>query len=375
LRGVPVTSLTSGSSVDELVGVADESRLFRLPLTNANGTAAARAPVWIDLSQVSVSGLPEKVNLIRFALDLHVGQGFLPQPWSLLINDYGGIAMALLSVTGLLFWWLPRHWRGQKPKGQLKTRQKLLRWLYRGHAPVVGVLAIVPILYLSATGIAVDHITFLLAPERKVEVARTALPPLYDYRNLNHEVSAVVAYPDAPDRYLIASRFGPLETSDGGKTWAVDRTLAQSAGTDAGRTNLFRRGDRVFVGIGSVGQYVKRDGEDRWTEIRLDGPKLAISDARERDGRWYLKNSRTIYTGSLDLDPAAPPEKPATGMFVDSKIPFPPLTGTTVFLFLADIHTGNIIHTEWKWVNDLVAFMAIVLALSGPILWWRRKWA
>jgi hypothetical protein len=48
--------------------------------------------------------------------------------------------------------------------------------------------------------------------------------------------------------------------------------------------------------------------------------------------------------------------------------------GTTFFLFLADIHTGNIISTQWKWVNNLVALMAIFLAISGPIIWWRRKW-
>jgi hypothetical protein len=366
LRGLRITALTPGAAPGTLVGLADDSRIF--------AWTPQGAPTWTDLADVAVDGLPERVGLFRFALDLHVGQGFLPQPWSTLINDYGGIALALLSATGLLFWWLPRRWRGHKPQGALNRRRELLRWLYRGHGPTVGVLAIVPILYVSITGIAADHIADLLGPRTNVAVPRAALPPLYRYADLTHEVSAVVAFPGEPERLLVASRFGPLESRDGGRTWSRDRSLGESGGTDAGRTALFRREDRVFVGIGGVGQFTRRDGESRWTELRLDGPRLAITDAARRGEDWFVKNSRAIYRGRLDPDPAAPAERPATMPFVDSGIAFPALAGTTAFLLLADIHSGNFIHSQWRWVNDIVAALAIVLAISGPILWWRRKW-
>ena len=356
LRGQQITSLTAGSAPDELAGVVNESRLFRL------NAAAPGNVTWTDLSNVEVSGLPDSVLLNRFALELHVGVGFLPQPWSTIVNDYGGIAIAILSLTGLFFWWLPRRWRGHSPKGELKSRQKILRWLYRGHGPVIGLLAIVPILYVSVTGIMVDHIQELIDYSKDVHLSRDMLPPLYQYKNLSHEISDIVAFPDDPAHMIAASRFGILESRDGGKFWAVDKQLPESLGSDGGRFNVFRVGEMIFLGVGSIGQFYRHQDSNSWTQLKVDGPPLAITSASQRDGTWYIKNSRAIYAGSLD------------GTFTDTKIAYPPLTGTTFFLFLADIHTGNLISTHWRWVNDLVALLAIALVLSGPVLWWRRKW-
>jgi len=365
LQGRHVTRLTEGATPTELVGLDDESDLFRLTLDAGDGGLRAGDVQWIDLSNVEVSGLPAGVDWIRFALDLHVGRGLLPQPWSTLINDYGGIALVVLSLTGLLSWSLKRRWRHNKPSGQLRARREMIRWLFRGHAPVFGILAIFPILYVSLTAFAVDHITeFMSLPDRTM-LPRDRLPPIYAYRDLSGELSGVAAFPGEPQRYAVASRFGVLLTTDGGAHWAVDRSLPQrSDGTDAGRVNLFRSGSNVFVGIGGTGQFVKPDGAESWTEIKLDGPTLAITDAARMGDVWYLKNSRAIYRGDL-----AGPES-----LTDSKIPFPPLTGTPFFLFMADVHTGNVFSGAWRWVNDAVAAVAIFLALSGLVLWWRRKW-
>lgn len=365
LQGRHVTSLTQGATTDELVGLADESDLFRLPIKTGDSRLQAGDVQWIDLSNVEVSGLPPSVDWVRFALDLHVGQGLLPQPWSVLINDFGGIALVILSVTGVLSWSLKRSWRGKKPNGQLRARRETMRWLFRGHAPLIGLFALFPILYVSVTAFAVDHITEFMSLPARTMLPRERLPPIYAYRNLSGELSGVVGFPGEPQRFAVASRFGVLVTTDGGRRWAVDRALPQrSDGTDAGRVNLFRAGSHVFVGMGGTGQFVKADGTDDWTEIKLDGPKLAITDATRIGETWHLKNSRAIYRGDL-----ATPQP-----FIDAKIPFPPLTGTPFFLFMADVHTGNVFTGAWRWVNDVVAAIAIFLALSGLVLWWRRKW-
>ncbi|MDX2222510.1 MAG: PepSY-associated TM helix domain-containing protein [Rhodospirillaceae bacterium] len=357
LAGQHVTALSPGSRPGELIGAVDEGRIFRLD------TATPDAIAWTDVHDVVVTGLPDTVPLNRFTLDLHVGRGFLPGEWSLIVNDYGGIAILVLSLTGILFWWLPRKWRHEKPKGKLKARQKALRWIYRGHAPVIGLLAVVPILYVSITGIMVDHIQTLITYGKDVKLPRAALPPLYDYANLEGEVSDVVAVPGEPARIQVASRFGILDSADGGQTWAMDRSLPLAGDDDGSRYNLFRVGDRVFVGIGNYGQYSRRDGETAWTELALNGPKLAITSATVQGNTWYLKNSRAIYAGRLGAT------------FEDSAIAYPPVTGTTWFLFLADIHTGHIFRIDWSWINDIVAVLAIALTLTGPVLWWRRKWA
>jgi hypothetical protein len=356
LEGEMVSSLSPGSTASELVGIAHHGEIFRVDVN------APEDVTWVDLSDVQVSNLPDTVPLNRFVLDLHVGEGLLPQPWSILINDYGGIAMGILGLTGLLFWYLPRRWRGEKPKGTLKRRQKILRWLYRGHGPVIGVLAIVPILYLSFTGILVDHIFWLIDYGKTVPLQRENLPPIYQFKTLNGEIKHVVAYPGEPERYSVATRFGVLNSSDGGRTWVGDDSLPATLGTDAGNVNLFREGEYVFVGVGSKGNGYRKIGEDAWTFVEMPADHLAITDAARRDDIWYLKNSRMISTGTLE------------GGFTPSGVAYPPVEGTTVYLFLADIHTGNIIHGEWVWVNDLVAILAIILVITGPIAWWRRKW-
>lgn len=356
LAGHHVTSLTRGSTGDEIAGVIDDSRLFRLKL------GQPELPTLTALDHIQVSGLPEHVPINRFALDLHVGRGFLPGAWSTIINDYGGIALVILSLTGFFFWWLPRKWRHEKPAGQLKFRQRALRWLYRGHGPVIGLLALIPILYVSVTGIMVAHIQGLIDLGKTVRLDREALPPIYDYRNLEGEISDVITFADDRDRMLVASRFGILETRDGGANWVVDRSLPLGGDDDGSRYNLFRVDDHVFVGIGNAGQFVRRDGETAWTELAINGPKLAITSATRQGDDWLVKNSRAIYRGQIGA------------AFEDSQIAYPPISGTTIFLFLADIHTGHVFRFEFKWINDIVAALAIILALSGPIIWWKRKW-
>jgi len=358
LRGHDITSLTEGSEPNELVGNEHYGRIFRL------NTQSPTQVSWTNVDDVHVSGLPETLSLPTFTLDLHVGTGTLPQPWSQIINDYSGISIFVLSVTGLFFWWLPRRWREQSPKGHLKTRQKILRWLYRGHAPVIGILAIVPILYVSITGMMVDHIDVLLEHSRDIELPREALPPIYDFKSLIGEVNDVIAYPGAAEKFTIATRLGVFNSNDGGKNWIAERSVGEGDGTDASNVNLIRRGDTVFIGAGSIGQFYRRDSEDRFTALKVNGPKLAVTDVTQRGETWFIKMSRSIYaSNSLE------------GTFEDTKIAYPPITGTTAFLFLADIHTGNIIHGQWKWVNNIVAVLAIFLTISGPVLWWRRKWA
>jgi hypothetical protein len=35
---------------------------------------------------------------------------------------------------------------------------------------------------------------------------------------------------------------------------------------------------------------------------------------------------------------------------------------------------GTIFWSEWKWVNDVFAVLAVFLSVTGLIRWWRQKW-
>ena len=356
LAGHHITSLSQGSTEDELVALVDHRHIVRLSIQDPTETS------WIALDRVSVSGLPDTVALNRFVMELHFGKGFLSQPWSIVISDYAGIAMAILGMTGLLFWWLPRRWRATGPRGRLKRRQRILRWLFRSHGPVIGLLAVIPILYLSISGVMVDHVRTLIEVGKDIPLTRVLLPPIYQYDSLVGEVSHVIAYPGEPQRFSVATRLGVLDSVDGGKTWHADPSVPVTLGTDAGSITLFREQDIVFMGVGSIGNAYRRPDESAWTFMDVPGFQLAITDAVRHGDTWYLKNSRAIFEGTLEDG------------FEPTDIAYPPITGTSWFLFMADIHTGNIIHGEFTWVNDLVAILAIILTITGPVAWWKRKW-
>ena len=354
LAGLHIHSLGHGSIPGELVGAVDHSRIFRI-----NGEQVT----WLSLDDVRVENLPDSIDLTRIAFDMHFGYGILPKPYGIWVQDYGGVAMAVLAFTGLLFWYLPRRWRGKKPKGSLKHRNLVLRWMYRGHGPVIGLLAVVPILYLSLSALPLNHVYDFLEWGEGKTVPRDRLPWAYQFQSLTGEIRDVVAYEDAPDRLSISTRMGILETQDAGKNWTRNTEVGVTGdGSDATNVQLFRNNDKLFMGFGG--------GRSAWQDLTtgqwypIQGPSLAIwSATQDVTGAWYVKTSRAIYKGSL------------TDGFEATDIPFPPLNDTTMYLAIADLHTGHMISDKhFKWVNDLACLLAISLVITGPIAWWRRRW-
>jgi hypothetical protein len=51
------------------------------------------------------------VQLNRFVRELHFGKGVVGSLTSLVMNDIGGLGMFILSLTGLLYWGLPKWWK------------------------------------------------------------------------------------------------------------------------------------------------------------------------------------------------------------------------------------------------------------------------
>ena len=85
----------------------------------------------------------ETVTLYRFLFDLHFGYGLLSRKWSTWINDFGGIALSVLALTGFLAWYLKRRWRRAGFRlGQIGG--DLFCQPIPNHAPVIGVLGVVP---------------------------------------------------------------------------------------------------------------------------------------------------------------------------------------------------------------------------------------
>ena len=66
---------------------------------------------FIDLDETTIKGLPEHVTMYKFLFDLHFGYGIFSRQFSTWINDFGGIALMILSMTGFLSWYYQRKWR------------------------------------------------------------------------------------------------------------------------------------------------------------------------------------------------------------------------------------------------------------------------
>ena len=346
LQGMRIGSLTSGSHADELIGIVGHERIFRISRSDPSRLT------WLDLNKVNVTGLPRTLSVYDFVFDLHFGYGLFGRTASTLINDFGGLAMAMLAISGFLYWYLPWRWRRRSGPAP-QVRRITHTWIYRTHATLFGLLALIPIVYLSVTGILLDHVTAFGDWSRDAPMERSSLPPVYQYRSLGEELEQVVAYPGQPGRLSISTRLGLLHTNNGGRTWRADSRAGSKGG------NLFRVGDRI-VFSNNTGTHLQRsDGAGDWAPI--DGPATMISDGIFLDSALHLKNSKGFY------------KETPSGQFELTEMKSPRLEGATFYLFVVDIHTGNVIHAQFKWINDLVGALAVLLVLSGPFLWWRWK--
>ncbi len=348
LPGAFINQLTAGSRANEIVGLIGHDQVFRADLGNPAALTYQR------FDDVKVTGLPEHVSLYRFVFDLHFGYGIGSRNVSTWLNDFAGVAFIVLAIGGFLFWWFPRRWRRARHAIDADHKKRVFNWIYRSHAPIIGLLAVLPIAYLSLTAIPMSHTTGFGKWAHDILLPREALTPVYHYRSLRGELDHVIAYPHDPQRLSVGTRFGVLHSFDNGATWQAENALPQARG------NLFRVGEVVF--FSDRGSHFVRPQDDApWAP--LAGLTSGVTHGVQLGDQWVLKNSRGFNLGSL-----------AGGFNVSDIAVMPALPGATLYLFLIEVHVGLIVHPQFKWVNDLVSVFALLLVLTGPVLWWRTKW-
>lgn len=350
LRGSHMTAISPGRSRDELVGVLDRSRLVAIDLETGSATAIAGGTRMI---------VPDRqAELYRVVMDIHFGRALLPGQWGIALNDLGGVAMAALSLSGLAYWWATR--RGRRRGLSMAAQRATIRWSFRLHAPVIGLLGALPILYLSLSALPMNHIYGFIDWSKGRTISPSMLPPGYRADTLANEIDGVVAWPDRPGTLSIATRHGIMTRPADNSVWREDLAVPAPPGVTGGK--LFRVGDTVFAGFGGGNNFARSAGEASWR--KLSGPSTAITGA-SFDGPWiYLKNSKSFYRSSI-----------GAAQLNEVNIAFKTaIAGTPLFLFMADLHSGVLFHEQFKWLNDLFSVLAIVLAASGPVIWLRRKW-
>ena len=118
--------------------------------------------------------------------------------------------------------------------------------------------------------------------------------------------------------------------------------------------------DHVFYSNNLRQFFTKKDGDEKWQP--MSGIPTIIYDAEFFDQGLMIKNSRGFFREKENYD------------FEMDEMKHPDLRAATLYLFMIEIHTGNAIHPQFKWISDIFTIMGIIMVITGPILWWRRKW-
>ncbi len=357
LDGQHITSLDLDARPGHLVGIVEKTRLFVIDPENPDSVT------WTRPGEVDIPNLPDKVGMARLMIDMHLGEGFTSGRTSMWWNDYGGVVMIILAITGLLYWLFPKRWKNRERRQKISktVRQQSMKWLYNLHSPVLGVVAVVPIIYLSVTGIYIDHAEWFVTNTKDITMDRDYMPGMYEMTDLTWQLNSLAASPTDPGHLTVMTRMGLIQTKDGGQTWTFDETTPLAAYKKNLIPGHVHRSGLEFVGVHGGPNYTRADGAETWDTI--SSLRMMVMDGTKVGDTWVLKGSRGFSTwrpgeGAQKLD-----------------ISYPPLTGVPFDRFMADLHSGMVFHHQFIWINDAVCILAIYLCITGLIAWWKKKWA
>ncbi len=301
-------------SKNNIVAIIEKHELILLQKNDIK--ILSRSVIEIDSSQ-----LKESIKLSRFVRDLHYGRGLFDGDLSLLINDYGAIAISFLAISGYLIWWLIRK------KSTPKLSRKLIKW----HGDWFTIAATIPLVILAVTGVFLDHTDGLAKFMKSVTVPHAILPPVYG--SLKHDIWSV-DYDD--ETFRIGNRYGIYKSRDL-KTWELDsRGLA---------FRMIRKGDALYVsGMGSAN--------------------------RIYDGNWHLlPKTPHMFRDVIKLDNST--KYFATCGDVVNDVPT--FNDATFYSLMVTLHDGTFFASWWVWINDYASIALIILVITGTIRWYKKK--
>lgn len=345
LAGEHVNSLSAGTDDGPSFALVDRTKILRIDL----GSGA-----YTGLTIERVDGTPSHVTVTRVARELHEGKGTFAKPWGIWINDFGGIALAVLALSGLAMWLISkRRFRSPSLKRNAFTSS------YKLHAPIVGLIAAVPVLYLCLTGLYLNT-GWLEHTGTEAYLKTASLPPAYSQQDLSGELTEIAASPADPQVFWVLGRFGVLQTRDGGRSFSLVESLPRDVGQDGRRFSLLRSESDVYVAVGGVGVFRNSGPKSSWEEIAFAKPPSHLTSITAQGQSTYFKDSGALYVS----DAGAPP--------VETKLKFLRLEGVPMLFFLLDLHLGFTGFGALSYLNDAAALGGLFLAITGVILWLRR---
>lgn len=353
LKGKWISSLSLNEKTKIITGVIDRTEVFNYLIED-------KVVNYIKLEPVNNKFLPKTITLSRFTRDVHYGRGVFEIPLSLLWNDISAIAMIVLPLSGFFFYWLPKRWRRDKERNRKHShryKKQSMRWLFRLHGPTFGLVSAIPFIYLSVTGILLDHGKEFRAWMNSIEISRSWQTPVYNLSSWKGEIYGIVNDLDNSEKFSIGTRLGLFTTTDNGQHWQREKLL----GDKAHFIWTLRRHDKSILIGGMGGPNMVKVANEPWKAVK-DVGHMPSDVTVDDKGNWIWKSrhglkSITRKTGLSNHD-----------------INLPVTNAVPLFYVFDGLHSGILIHSQWKWINDVIAIIAIFLVVTGLIRWWRKKW-
>ena len=348
-----VSALSVNKHTQILTGVINRTKIFKYSLKTKHVK-------FIDIKTIQQQSLPDVISLSRFTRDIHYGRGVFTIPLSLLWNDVSAIAMIVLPLSGFLFYWLPKKWRRDiqhKKKIPPKTKKQSMRWLFRFHGPTFGLISAIPFVYLSLTGILLDHAKELRGWMKSINVTQSWQTPVYHLNSWDGEIVSIVDDAKNSGKFSIGTRLGLFTTDNNGQSWQREKLVGNKSFFV---WSLRRHGEKIFIG-GMGGPNMVKLTHQQWRVVKGVG-HMPSDITLDDNSNWVWKSRHGIMAGNL------------TKGFFPQKILLPVTQYVPWFYIIDGLHSGALIHSQWKWMNDIFAVMAIFLVLTGLMRWWRKKW-
>lgn len=238
-------------------------------------------------------------------------------------------------------------------------------WVRRVHR-WFGLTALVFVLLLSATGIALNH-----SSAWRLDDTYVVWPGL------------LAAYGiEAPDPSASFAGGAHRVTLMGGRLYFDGRELARGIESLAGMVAteqllVAAAGAEVFL-LARSGDLVER------MDVAAALPR-AISAVGLADGRVVVQSGDALFRfdeNLLNLEAASPPDTSSVRWSTSSAVPPDELArledlyrgrGVTLERVLVDLHSGRIFTRFGALLMDLVAVLLITLSVTGLMMWRRRK--
>ncbi|ADN08259.1 PepSY domain-containing protein [Sulfurimonas autotrophica] len=312
LQGEYITALSV--SKKQLVAVLDKEKLVTIDKNNLQISNET-------IVKITKEALKEDIKLSRLVRDLHYGRGLFDGGISLLINDYGALVLAFLSLSGYMIWFLIKR----------KKYPQISRKLIKTHANIFAIIAIIPLFILSVTGIFLDHSSGLAKFMNSVKIPHSTLPPIYN--SLRSDIWSV----DFDGKtYRIGNRYG-IYKSTNLKNWRLEnRGLAYK---------MIRRDGILYVsGMGAPNRIYK------------DNKFYLLPDTPHMFRDILVKDKEVRYFSSMQK-----------GFYL------PQFHDITLYTLLLTLHDGTFFSSWWGWINDFAAIALILLGITGTMRWSIKK--